>query len=154
MAGEPALTKVQTALKAALEAAMPGWLVEADRADDSPLGNAELPALNIRYRGTVRDTISNCEVRNRARFGLSLAVSVEEASTIAARLREAEADIGAALWADRTLGGLIFDYEIASTDGDEDVLSDEGGRELDLTLSYLTPVGDDRTIIGAAGLVP
>jgi len=153
MAGEPALDKVLSALKTRLEDALTGVLVEADRPDDSPFGNAEMPALNIRYRGTRKTMMTNCEVLNEASFDLDMIVAVEAAASNAARLREMEASIGEALWADRTLGGLLQDYELQSSAGDEDVLADDGVRPLDFTARYLTQIGDDRTIYGAAGAI-
>ncbi|MEA3044574.1 MAG: hypothetical protein QOH47_2412 [Sphingomonadales bacterium] len=149
-----ALSKVLANLETALDGA--AGLIETDRADDNPFENAELAtgAINILQRRTQFEQHSQNEVLHRAQIDLDMIVAVEAASTNGARLREMEADIVAALWADRTLGGLAQDIDVDSSGGGEDVLCDEGSRPLSITILFLTPLGDHRTIIGAAGLVP
>jgi hypothetical protein len=155
MAGEPALEKVLVNLLAALTGGtLTGATKEIDRADDNPWGKGELPALNIIHRRTSFRQHSMNETLHTAQIDIEMIVAVEAASTNGKRLREMEADVVAALWADRTLGGLAQDIDLDSSGGDEDVLCDEGARPLSINILFLTPVGDHRTIIGHAGLIP
>lgn len=154
MAGEPALDKVLAALKTTLETIPGDGLVEIDRADDNPFGNAELPARNVLHRRTGFEQLSHGETLHRAQIDIDHIVATEAASTNGAALREMEAETVEALWADRTLGGLAMDIEIESSGGGEDVFTDEGARALSITVLFATPIGDHRTILGAAGPVP
>lgn len=154
MAGEPALDKVLTALKTTLEAALPTLQVDIDRADDDPYGNAEIAngAINIIERRTTFSALTHAETLHTSDIDLDNVLAVEASATNAARLRQMEADEVAALWADRTLGGLVTDIQFASSGGDEDVLTDEGARPLSIRILFLTPIGDHFTVIGADGL--
>jgi hypothetical protein len=155
MAGEPAIEKVIAGLQAAL--AGTATTVDVDRAEDDGFGKGEigaLGALNIRHVGTVFEDHSHNETLHRATFDIGMIVAVEAAKTNAARLREKEADVVAALWADRTLGGLVQDISPQSSGGDDEVRADEGERSLTVKILFLTPVGDHRTVIGATGLIP
>lgn len=154
MAGEPALDKVLMALKTALAAIPSGALVEIDRADDNPFGNAELPARNVLHRRTGFEQITHGETLHRVQIDINHIVAVEAASTNGAALREMEAETVETLWADRTLGGLAQDIEFESSGGGEDTFADEGARPLSITVLFLTPVGDHRTILGVSGPVP
>lgn len=156
MAGEPALDKVLNGLKTTLTGAatLNGVTVDIDRADDDAYGKGDLPAININHTGTDFELHEHGMQLHRASVELDMLVETRAASPIGRRLREMEADIVAALWADRSLGGLAQDVGLVTAGGDEDIRADEGGRVLSIEIIFLTPVGDHRTVIGAAGLVP
>jgi hypothetical protein len=152
----PALDKVLVALAATLNAwpALAAATFEIDRADDEALGNAELPHGNVQHDQTSFEQFTHGETLHRAAVSIDMIVSVEASATNGAKLRVFEADIVAALWADRTLGGCVQDIVPGSSSGTENVLADEGGRTLSIEILFLTPVGDHFTLIGAAGLIP
>ena len=152
MAGEPALDKILTALKASIVAT--ATTVDIDRPEDEEYGNAELDAINILHNRTSYEPHSHGETLHRASVDLDMIVSVEASAANGARLRIFEADVVAALFVDRTLGGVAQVVILISSGGDEDVRADHGARALSIEILYLTPLGDHRTIIGAAGLIP
>lgn len=155
MAGEPAIQKIADGLKAALTGT--ATTVEVDRPEDDAYGKGEigaLGALNIRHTTTVFEPFDHATTLHRAAFDIGMIVEVKPGPSNAARLREMEADLVAALWADRTLGGLAQDVQPQASGGDDDVRTDEGERSLSVEVLFLTPVGDHRTIIGPAGPIP
>lgn len=154
MAGETALDKVLTALRATLAAAIPTVTWQIDRPEDDALGRGELPHGNIQHSGTRFEQLTHGETLHRATIDISMTVETKAASTNARRLREMEADIVAAIAAAPTLGGLAQDIIPLSSGGDEDVRADEGASTLSLVILFLTPLGDHRTVLGAAGLIP
>lgn len=156
MAGEPALDKVLTALKAALSVGLDGVTVDVDRAEDDAYGNAELGggAVNIIHQATDFSPHDHGTTEHRASIDLSMVVERKAATTNAAQLREMEADLVAALWANRTLGGLVQDITWTGADGADDVRENVAARVLSIEILFLTPLGDHRTVIGASGLIP
>lgn len=152
----PALDKVLVALATTLNAwpALAAATFEIDRPEDEALGNAEVPHGNIKHDHTSFEQFTHGETLHRASVSIDMIVAVEAAATNAAQLRVFEANIVAALWADRTLGGLAQDVVPGNSNGGENVLADEGGRTLSIEILFLTPIGDHFTVIGAAGLVP
>lgn len=162
MAGEPALDKVGAALKEALQAseAFDGVLIDVDRPDDDEYGNTEIErgAINIVHDSTAFQHGSYGEHANAtlhtASFDLDMITAVKAAASNARRLREMEADAVAALALDLTLGGLVSDVNWLSAGGGEDVRADVAVRPLRLEIEFATPLGDHRTVIGAAGLIP
>lgn len=156
MAGEPAIRKVLVALEQTLQtvATLSTVGIEIDRAEDEPFGNAELPAVNILHTGTDFSLRSHAETLHRASINLDMIVDSKAGASNSAQLDELEATIIATLWANRTLAGLVEDIAPQSSEGNEQVRADEGARLLTLEILFLTPIGDHRTIIGAAGPIP
>ena len=151
----PALDKVLTALKTAINSA--ASLVEIDRTEDDAYGKGDLGtngAVNILHLRTDFEMRAHAEHLHKARIDLDMVVAVEASASNGARLRDMEARLVAALWADRTLGGVVEDVMLLSSGGDEDVRADTGARPLSIEIHFLTPLGDHYTVIGAAGLIP
>lgn len=158
MSGEPALDKVLVALRTIIASAFPAATVEIDHPADEEFGNAEIDAgaVNIVHQDTAfddRGAYSQGATKHTASIDLDLLVSADAVKTNAAQLRDMEVDAVAALWANRTLGGLVQDVRWPAATGCSDVYADVAGRTLKLEIDFLTPTGDHRTIIGAAGLV-
>jgi hypothetical protein len=150
----PALDKILTALRTALATALPTTLIEIDRPSDDEHGNAELPAINIVHQGTTFDNHNQSETLHTAAVDLDMLVATASGSTNASRLRVLEADLVAALWANRTLGGVAQDIRWDSSSGTGDVEANAAGRAISIEILFLTPLGDHRTILGAVGPVP
>lgn len=153
MAGEPAIDKIATGIETALSG-LAGVTVDIDRAEDEAWGAGEIPGVNVIHEETEFSQFDNGSTLHRARFTLDLVEDVSAEEGLKRKLRELEADVVAALWADRTLGGIAQDVVPLSAGGDDDVRADEGIRPLFIEVLFLTPIGDHRTIIGASGLVP
>lgn len=154
MAGEPALTKILTALGALVDAVAGTATVDVDQPDDESLDESELKAVNIIHIRTAFAMHEHGVQEHRATIDLDMVTGQDADETNAEQLRNLEADLVAALWAGRTLGGIAQDIILLSSGGDEDVRAEVGARPLSIEVLYLTPLGDHRTIIGAAGLVP
>lgn len=152
MPGTPALDKVLAAL-AAVFAAEPGT-TDIDRPEDDGYGKGEIPARNIIDRGETFTEHSQNETLHVAAVDIDHIVAVEASATNGAQLREMEARTVELLWADRTLGGLVQEIIWTGNGGAIDVHANQGARTLSIQILFLTPVGDHRTVIGAAGLIP
>lgn len=154
MAGEPAIRKVAVALRATIASLESLTTAVIDRPEDEPFGNAELPAGNILHTNTTFELRTYNEQLHRATFAIDMIVSNDPDGSNAARLDELESDLIALLWANRTLGGLVEDIRPLSSEGNEQVRADDGARLLNIEILFVTPMGDHRTIIGPAGIVP
>lgn len=153
MAGEPAIRKVIAALEALLSAADIGNVM-VDRTQEEPLGNVEMPAINILHTGTAFEVHDHGTTLHRASIDLDMIVAASDASSIGARHAEMEAAIVSVLHADPTVGGLAQDTIPQSSEGVENVFTEEGARLLKIEILFLTPLGDHRTVIGPGGIVP
>lgn len=150
----PALDKVLSALKATFDAApaLSGDAAAVDRAKDAAWGKGELPARNILERQTVFSAFDHSSTLHRAEVDIDHIAPAVEGLTNAAALRLMEANTVAALWADRTLGGLVQDIQLDGSGTPEDLLIEEGARTLSIVILFLTPVGDHFTVVGADGI--
>lgn len=151
MAGTPALRKVIEALETTLASA---GTVFIDRPEDESFGEGQLPAWNILTDAEVEfSPLDQGTTLHRATVDIDLIDKIGETS-IASRLDELEAETVELLHADRTLGGLAQDVRPDSSAASGQIYADAGARTLSVTILYLTPLGDHRTVIGATGIIP
>jgi hypothetical protein len=159
MAGEPALEKVITALHATIDAALPNATVDIERPASQAYSSGEIAdgAINIIHTKTVFEAPwdgDQATTLHQVSFDIDMIVDPTVVSTITQRLRVMEADIIAALYADRTLGGLVLDIIPQSSGGVAAQYSGGGARPLFILILFLTPLGDHKTVIGSGGLIP
>jgi hypothetical protein len=152
----PALDRVLAQLTNTLKAdeTFDGWTVEADRAVDDDLARGELPHLNILHRGTDYQQLTHAETVNRAEVDLEFTVPAKAAAPIGKRLRLIEAQLITTLFANRTLGGYVQDIQPQGSSGADEQRAETGTRTLSVLILFITPVGDQFTLVGTNGLIP
>ena len=149
MAGTAAQIKITTALTALL-AQMPGVAIFADRSEDDPIREEERPAVALRIVDTqFEPSYGQAEMRHNCTLDIDF---YEEALTlggISARLATMIAEANALIAADRTLGGMLEQFELRSATAELDATPDLGCAILTAEFSFLTPRSDFTTIQGA-----
>lgn len=154
MAGEPALVKVQTALVAALQT-LTGINILVDRTIDEPVDPSERPAIVPRIVEVTFDTpFSIGETLHTIVVDLDLYAEPLVDAAISSRLAVMQARVIAAIAADRTLGGLMQQFEERSFTADPQSVPDLGCATLTFEGQFNTPRGDFNTILGASGTFP
>lgn len=161
MAGEAALTKIKTRLKAWLDAGNIGATFEVDRPFDISFGDDELetPVVNIRCQRTdyQLDRYQGAWM-HEAQFMLDIVTRSSTLSTIDDRQGLVAANIVARLAARNssqsgTIGEcLIFCDPVTMGDSSEEGnLADHGVMTFAWRMVWLTPINDFKTIIGLSG---
>lgn len=154
MAGEPALVKVQNALVAMMQT-LTGINILPDRTVDEPIAENERPAMVPRIVEAAFDLAPGAgEVLNTIAIDIDIYESAITGDTITAALATMKAQFVAALHADRTLGGLMQMVEERSFTASSDSVPDLGCATLTLEAQFITPRGDDITIMGTSGPIP
>jgi hypothetical protein len=158
MSGEPAVRKVLDRLKTWLDGNLGTGvtlLLDERDAQHAP----DLPYVSIVCDRTTFRVFNYGSMLHEAtiKFGI---VTDEEGAT---NINEAQAEIAASIvarlsattYAAGTLGELLQDKLPLSMGSEQDEfdLADAGGIFFTWSLTWLTPIDDFRTIIGAAGLV-
>ena len=151
---DAALTKVEAALKSALEAygSLSGTTILTDQTIDVALEDDQIPAIVIRTVGYSFDP--NWENASQTLHTATIdfeSVTKSPASIISQANHTALAYVLAALAADRNLGGMVQDIQeqdLAPSDANG---KDAGAASLQFSVQFFTPQDDWFTIKGVNG---
>lgn len=158
MAGAPAIVKVTTALTtlaAGVHAADGTTAVNVflDRSEDDPIREEERPAIAIRVVDIqYQPSGGQSEMRHNCTVDLDFYEESLSAGGISTRLSVMIAEFNALIAADRTLGGMLEQFELRSATAELDATPDLGCAILTADLSFLTLRSDFTTILGASGI--
>lgn len=152
MAGEPALTKLQTALVTLIESIPGEYQCHPNRETDEPLQESERPAYVPRIVECTFDTqLGGGMMDWRIVIDVDMLDNSEAGDTITNKLAVMLSLFIAALNADPTLGGLVGEIVPRSFTASSDSVPDLGCATLTLEAVLLTPEGDFNTVMGASG---
>jgi hypothetical protein len=153
MAGDPAIVKVTGAAVALFKAGMQGVNVFADRSEDDPIREEERPAMALRFvQMQFTPTGGQAEMRHECVLDIDFYEENLSYGGISANLSRMIARANALVAGDRTLGGLLEQFELRSATAEIDTTPDLGCAVLSSELSFLTPRDDFTTILGASGI--
>lgn len=158
MAGLPAIEKVKarlTTLAGGVTRAdgITSVSVFLDRSEDDPIREEERPAIAIRVVDIqFAPSGGQAEMRHNCTIDFDF---YEESLTfggISMRLSIMIAEFNALVAADRTLGGMLEQFELKSATAELDATPDLGCAIVTAGSSFITPRSDFTTIQGASGI--
>lgn len=160
MSGEPAIRKVLERLETWLTSNVgAGVNVHLDRPFDQSFRDEDLPYVNIRCDRTTFSVFNYGSMLHEA----VVKFDIVSGAASSANINQSQAEIAAALttrmWAmaptSGTIGDLLQDKLPVSMGPEQDSfeMSDAGEATFTWALTYVTPLDDFRTILGASGLV-
>ena len=159
MAGEPAIRKVLDRLHSWLDGQLgSGVALLLDRRD--PLHDEDLNYVILRCDHTAFSVFDYGSMKHEASIKFDIVTAETSTTTINEVQAEIAAKIVTRMWAMAptagTIGELLQDKLPLSMGADQNEfdLTDAGETTFSWAVTWLTPIDDFRTIIGAAGLVP
>ncbi|SDA14952.1 hypothetical protein [Sphingomonas sp. NFR15] len=152
MAGDPAIVKVTEAATALFREGM-GINVFVDRSEDDPIREEERPAMAIRcVQIEFTPAMGQGEMLHECTFDFDFYEEDLTFGGISANLSRMIARGNALVAADRTLGGMLQQFELRTATAELDATPDLGCAILTAEISFLTPRDDFTTILGASGI--
>lgn len=151
MAGDPAIVKVITAATKLFSDGM-GINVFVDRSEDDPIREEERPAMAVRcVQLEFTPAPGQSEMLHECVFDFDFYEENLTVGGISANLSRMIAQANGLIAADRTLGGMLQQFELRSATAELDATPDLGCAILTAEISFLTPRHDFTTILGASG---
>lgn len=153
MAGEPAITKVVTALATLLSAGLTGQQIFPDRDSSEPLSEDERPGIVPRVTDMQFSnwTMGLAQTLHEVTIELDLYENGFGVDTINNRHAVTIAEINRLVMTNEPFQQMLQECELTAASGIEEDIADAGAAVLAIKVAFLTPRTDWTVINGHAG---